>query len=118
MLLAMVNGVLFGEETNIVVPSGGTATTRHTIFRSPMVYIDSDSGIVPREDVRAWAILIERCLRFAPQDRFPSAADLAGEIEQLLNRNSLGGKCTFPLNFGRVDELEANDGERPPCWMV
>ena len=31
MLLAMVNGVLFGEETNIVVPSGGTATTRHTI---------------------------------------------------------------------------------------
>ncbi len=118
MLLTLAGGVLFGEETTMVVPSGGTGTARHTIFRSPMVFIDPESGFVPGEHVRAWGRLIERCLCFSPRDRFPSAADLVGELEDLLESESLSGTCDFPLYFGQAGSIEIGDEGHMPCWIV
>ena len=118
MLLALVQGVLFGEETTIVVPSGGAKTERHALFRSPGVFIDPDAGTVGREHLRSWQKLIERCLRFSPADRFPAIGDLLAEIERLLAQESLLGSCEFPLRFGRPVFAIAGNGEEIPGWLA
>ena len=118
MLLALVRGVLFGEETTIVVPSGGAEVDRHTIFRSPGVFIDPNLGTVDKARVRLWQKMIEKCLRYSPSDRFESLDDFVTDLDSLLASESLLGWCECALRFGHASFAAAADGNEVPVWVV
>ncbi|MBF2072935.1 MAG: protein kinase [Synechococcales cyanobacterium C42_A2020_086] len=117
MLLALVQGVLFGEETTVVVPSGGSKIERHVIFRSPGVFIDPNMGTVNESYIHAWQKMIEKCLRFSPSDRFPAVGDLVGELDSLLVAKSLYGWCECALRFGRASSAISSNGKEVSVWL-
>lgn len=118
MLLALVQGVLFGEETTIVVPTGGSEVERHTIFRSPGVYVDPNIGTIEKSSIRAWQKMIEHCLRFSPLERFASMNDFITELDSLLAAESLLGWCDCPLYFGQAWSAMAKNNKETPIWMA
>jgi len=118
MLLGITQGVLFGEETTVVVPSGGTNITRHTLFRNPLVYIDPEKAAVKKDKVRSWQKFIGQCLRFKQTERFPKMSDLIGELERLINEDSLIGNCSFHLNFGNPVIAAGLEGVEQFCWLI
>jgi hypothetical protein len=118
MLLALVRGVLYGEEATMLVPTGGSTIERHTLLRNPGVYIDPETAPLKGESVWGWRKLVERCLRFSPSERFPSVEDLAGELHVLLEQESLRGDIEVPLVFGRLVAAADSTGRELPCWRV
>jgi hypothetical protein len=118
MLLALVGGVLYGEESTMLVPTGGSAIERHTLLRNPGMYIDPKTAPLKGESARGWRKLVERCLRFLPSERFPSMEDLAGELHALLEQESLRGEIEVPLAFGRLVAATDSTGQELPCWVV
>ncbi len=118
MLLALTQGVLYGEEANILVPTGGTGVERHTILRNPGVYIDPEAASARRDKIRPWRRLIEHCLRFSPNERFHSMAELAAELEGLIGDGSPSGVVEVPVSFGRLAPHTDGFGAQSLCWMV
>lgn len=118
MLLALVKGVLYGEQTSVLVPVGGTEVKRHTVLRNPHVYIDATTAPLEPDSVRPWRDLIERCLRFSPSDRFASLGDLADGLQGLADSGPPCGDIRVPLVFGTpVRGVDSNNTESP-CWVV
>ena len=119
MLLELTQGVLYGEEARISIPTGGRAVETHTVLRDPGVYIDPESAAVKSKHVDAWRDLIERCVRFEPGQRFESMEALMAALRPLVEGNSLTGEITVGMTFGRM-VLGCLEGtsERQPCWLV
>jgi hypothetical protein len=117
MLLELLEGVLYGEEATVTIPVGGTQLERHTIHRNPGVYIDPDDAPVLPEAVNDWRSLIERCIRFEPEDRFASMDDLIAALKTLSAQNTLSGEFTIPLVFGTCIIGSDEQNDPLPCWL-
>jgi hypothetical protein len=118
LLLKLVDGVLYGEEATVSIPTGGTQLERHTVLRNPGVYIDPDTAPVARDALGGWRDLIERCVRFAAEERYPSMAALGVALRPLLASESLTDTLEMPLSFGQVVLGRDPAGEISPCWLV
>jgi hypothetical protein len=118
LLLKLVDGVLYGEEATVSIPTGGTQLERHTVLRNPGVYIDPDTAPVARDALTGWRDLIERCVRFAAADRYPSMAAFGDALRPLLASESLTGTLPMPLSFGQLVLGRDSAGEISPCWLV
>lgn len=118
MLLSLVRGVLYGEEANVIIPTGGTSVERHTLLRDPKVYIDPEASPLPKDKISAWQRLIQKCLRFSPSDRFHSMAELASELDRIMEDDSSFGSIEIPALFGRPSFGTNAGGETLPCWVI
>lgn len=117
MLLELLKGVLYGEETTVSIPVGGTILERHTIHRNPGVFIDPDDAPVLPETVNDWRSFIERCIRFEPEDRFGSMDDLIITLKTLAEENTLRGQLELPLVFGNCVVGSDDNNNILPCWL-
>lgn len=118
MLLELLQGVLYGEESRVLIPAGGTQVETHTILKSPGVYIDPNTAPVETQAVPLWSQAIARCLRFDPTERFPSMASLADALQPLIQGQSLQGHIRVPLSFGTCVRGSNEAGEVTPCWLM
>jgi hypothetical protein len=118
MLLHLVQGALYGEETRVSIPIGGRRVEVHTVLRNPGVYIDPGTAPVAPQAVADWQNLVERCIRFEAKDRFPSMASLADALAPLVEKPTLAGHLEVPLSFGRIVLGNGGAGEIAPCWLT
>jgi hypothetical protein len=118
LLLKLVDGVLYGEEATVSIPTGGTQLERHTVLRNPGVYIDPDTAPVARDALGGWRDLIERCVRFAAEERYSSMDALGAALRSLLASESLTDTLDMPLSFGQLVLGRDPAGEISPCWLV
>lgn len=118
MLLRLTEGVLFGEEARISVPVGKRKVEYHTLLRNPGVFIDPASAPVRPEAVDDWRDLIERCVRFAPEDRFDSMQSLADRLQSLIEQETLTGELEIYFSFGRPILAQRDMQEAEPCWLI
>jgi serine/threonine protein kinase len=117
LLLRLVDGVLYGEETRVLIPVGGTRLEAHTVMRNPGVYIDTDSAPVQPSAVEAWRGVIERCIRFEPSERFASTGELEEALRRLCERDGLVGDLRVPVSFGRAVMGQDASGRLTPAWL-
>src|SRR5262249_34973967 len=108
LVCQLLEGVLYGEEAHFIVPVGGKATERFRILRNGGVYLPPEFSPVDDAGRTAWQGFLSRCLRFAPEARYPSMADLAGEMRELLRRHPIAGDLQMRPSFGR---LQVRDGD-------
>jgi hypothetical protein len=104
LLCELLQGVLFGEESSFIVPTGGQRTQRFTLLRNPGVYLDPESAPVDGGGIEPWHRPISRCLRFAPADRFASMAELASELRAAANAGKVTGQLEMTPYFGTLVE--------------
>ena len=64
--------------------------------------------------LKAWCRFLDRCLQFDPASRFPTMADLAGELRATLNRHPVPGDLALFPNFGRVQLSDLGE----PFWVA
>jgi hypothetical protein len=104
LLCKLLNGVLFGEQVTYLIPVGGSNLERFTMLRNPGVYLAPEAGRVQAEGLGAWQIFLDRCLRFQPEDRFPSMSELAGALRELLAKHPVEGTLSFTTSFGTLED--------------
>lgn len=118
MLLELLQGVLYGEETRMLVPIGGTELETHAVLKAPGVYIDANTAPVETQSVPLWSQTIAQCLRFEPIERFSSMSSLADALQLLVQEQSLTGYLRIPLFFGSCISGRNETGEVIPCWLA
>ncbi len=118
MLLQLLRGVLYGEEARVSVPTGGCNVAFHTVLRNPGVYIDPETAPVQRSAIERWRTLVERCVKFVPEERFPSMRDLAEALDPLIAEATLHGQIEMPLTFGTLVQGDDGAGSVGPCWLT
>jgi hypothetical protein len=118
MLCRFLGGVLYGEELTFLVPTGGSNLERFTLLRNPGVYLDPDTVPIDNEGIFPWRNLIERCLQFVPQDRFPSTSDLVSEFKEVNSNHPVQGESEIGLNFGELVMAQFEGTEASPMWRA
>ncbi|MGO9974869.1 MAG: protein kinase domain-containing protein [Solirubrobacteraceae bacterium] len=118
MLVALVQGVPYGEEATVSIPTGGSTVQRHTLLRDPGVFIDPETAPVSTGAITAWQELIERCIRFAPHERHQSIDELANGLRELAASDTLEGELELVLDFGSAAIGRDTHGNRRPCWLA
>lgn len=118
MLLILLGGVLYGEETRVLIPIGGTKVETHTVLKPPCVYIDPDTAPVERQAIGAWSQFIAQCLRFEPTERFASIELLIEALQSLIEQQTLKGQIRMSLSFGTCVPGVDSQGNITPCWLV
>ena len=95
LLGELFGGQLVGELRTYMVPGHRGAPTEHAVFHDPLLQVDHDEDDLPPEGVRAWRRLIERGLRFDPEQRYPSLAEFADEVSELAAAHPMPGSRSF-----------------------
>lgn len=108
-LAQVCGGLLYGEESNFRIPVGPRQLETFTMLKNPGVYLPPQSINAPKEAINTLRALIERCLRFDPDQRFPSMEALAETIEDLLERFEFTSTLVCDLSFGQLMH-EPDDG--------
>jgi hypothetical protein len=119
LLLALLGGVAYGEQTRVLVPRGGTQLEEHTLLRNPAAFVDPALGTVDPSAIEDWRNVIERCLRFDAADRHPATLTLADALKRLVGRDTLLGHLEAPVSFGRVlGRFATRGGEVQLGWLA
>lgn len=119
MLTSLVSGKLTGELAQYVVPSEGHQDDTISFFKNPRVYLDPSSTCVPRRSRVSWLDFIERCLRFDPEERPPSAAAFMTELEDLVADKPIEGRVEFELGKRGIPLwARLPDGSEAACRVV
>ncbi|GAC1457267.1 MAG: hypothetical protein NVSMB70_00900 [Chamaesiphon sp.] len=118
MLLDLLQGVLYGEETKVLIPVGGRELETHTVLKNPGVYIDPDTAPVETKFVSDWSNLVAQCIRFDSSSRFESMTLLVKALRQLVEHQSLKGSLKIPLAFGTCVIGNSGNEDLVPCWLV
>ena len=118
MLLKLLQGVLYGEESRILIPIGGTQLETHTVLKPPLVFIDPETAPVEPEAIPTWCQLIAQCLSFEPRERFSSMAALCETLHSLTEQQTLKGELQVSLDFGNCIIGKSESGEIRPCWLA
>ena len=106
MATALVGGVPFGEETNYMVPIGGTEARRVRLLKCEGVFVDIlDSGH-DRSWQLAWQELLGSCLAHDVDRRPGDGGQLADRLAETLERHPLTGTISCPGHFGEPTALE------------
>jgi hypothetical protein len=117
MLLELLGGVLYGEETRLRVPTGKRDHAVHDVFRDPGGHIDPASGTLDKPSVNPWRTLIERCLRFEAAERLSSMLELASALESPIQEHPPKGGVELPLELG-MPLLAAKGEVQMPVWRA
>ncbi len=118
LLLQLLQGVLYGEESPVRIPIGGRRLETHTLLRNPGAFIDPTDSPVEYSAVEEWRAIIERCIRFEPTERFSAMMPLIDSLKHLVEKRSLKGYLEMPLSFGTPQLAQSEAGMITPCWLV
>jgi hypothetical protein len=77
------------------LPERVTGLNEFDVFHNPSLLVDSDAAGTSAVWVRAWRRLVERGLRFDPEQRPASVLDFAAEIDKLAVEHPLSGVLSF-----------------------
>jgi protein kinase-like protein len=100
MLLKLTGGVAAGP----VLQGGAGFRADLALPYNPSVVFEDE---YPGSSAHLWKRLIERCLRFRAEERFPSVSELIGELDQLCSTGPCEGYLSLPLKFGTLERSEA-----------
>ncbi|HTS28635.1 MAG TPA: hypothetical protein VMH81_22345 [Bryobacteraceae bacterium] len=115
LLCELLQGVIYGEEAHFIVPVGGSRTERFTLLRNPGVYLPPEGVVADPRGVEQWRGILDRCLRFFPEERFPDMAELAADIRAATEAGPLRGDLEMPPWFG---SLKTDEDAGEPVWQV
>ena len=118
MILSLIDGVLYGETSTYIIPSGGNKVKKVRLLNESMVYIDSElSNIEKKEGIAHWKTFLEKCLAFNPLDRFADMDIFSKEYKRLLNVYPLANHIEFVPCFGTLS-LTTYNGKSEVAWFI
>lgn len=118
MLLELAGGLLYGEESRVLIPGPGRSLTAHALIRDPWVHFADDAILDPaaREPLRA---LLERCSRFSGEARHPSMLAVIEALDRLLAGGALRGAIERPIAFGQLAIGRLGEDDAPRVgWLI
>ena len=114
ILAELLGGVIYGEEVNFIIPTGGHGSTRMTILKNPGVFLDPTTCRVPAKAIQRIRNLIKKCLSFHCSDRFSSMKEIGTEIEACNKDDDFSHELECPLHFG---QLKKDEKESSYWWL-
>lgn len=102
ILCRLLQAVMYGEEVSYSIPVSGGRLERFTFLRNPGAYLDPSQGTLPASGIAAWRALLDRCLRYRPEDRFASMAELTAQLEETAAGHPPLGTCAVDAVFGQL----------------
>jgi hypothetical protein len=77
------------------MPSSSRGARDYRVFHDPALQLDPDRVGMSKEAVRSWRALVERGLRFEPDQRPSSLDAFADEVEALAREHPVPGRRDF-----------------------
>ncbi|BBM86032.1 protein kinase domain-containing protein [Candidatus Uabimicrobium amorphum] len=115
ILAELLGGVIYGEEVNFIIPTGGSGSTRMTILKDPGVFLDPTTCSVPTKSIQRVRDLIKKCLSFHCSDRFSSMKEIGTEIHSWNKDDDFSHELECPLQFG---QLKSDETENSYWWLT
>lgn len=94
-LTALVHGSAYGEVGNFIVP-GGQPHAPISVLKVKGVYVPIDGTPYAAQWRTAWRALLDRCVNFAPEKRYPDIPAFLADAHEILRQHPLQGSVTFP----------------------
>lgn len=103
---AILGGVVFGEQTEYVVPIGGDKSRRVKLLKGEGVFLDVTESGHDRAWQRAWQDLLGRAIHFDRTRRPATGAAFADELAGLVERYPVPACMTLDPAFGDAVPVE------------
>ncbi len=118
MFLSLIEGTIYGELSEFLIPTNFNEIEKYKIFKNPKVYIDEKKSYVKNSQLEEWKLLIEKCLKFSPKERFSNEKELLSGLNKLIEKDSINGEIEIPISFG-LPSIGINDnGQESFCWLI
>jgi hypothetical protein len=114
VLSKITSGLLYGEEARFHIPVARARLEIFQMLKSPGVFLAPETLNASKDALTDLKALIERCLRFNPQQRFESMTTLADALEGLLAKHEFSGFIETELLYGNLTVTE----ELGLCWIL
>jgi hypothetical protein len=119
----LVGGHVVGEVRKFKIPPEETGIDEVDLYFDPTLFLQRTSKVVPHAGRSKWRALIERCLRFRPEQRI-NISDATSQLKDLLVKYPLEGEVSIRIpgaicaarlpNGAHVIARMIVDGTRPP----
>ena len=110
MLVSLLSGQLTGEVVRYQIPSEQKDIAIVSFIRNPVVYFNTQDSIVSADGREAWIRFVEKCIRFAPTERYSSTAECAIELGNLVDRYPPSGWLPLQLQRGDLRMVRLPNG--------
>jgi hypothetical protein len=110
MTAAVLGGVVFGEETDYVVPIGGDRSRRVKLLKAEGMFLDITDTEHDRSWQRAWQELVGRAVSFDRGKRHATAGAFADELAGVLARHPVRSRIKLEPQFGDVVAIDTDQG--------
>lgn len=107
---AILGGVVFGEQTEYVVPIGRERSRQVKLLKGEGVFIDITESSYDRAWQRGWQELLGRSISFARERRPATAAAFADELANALERYPVATRLELAPAFGDIVAIETVNG--------
>nr|HEX4314225.1 hypothetical protein [Kofleriaceae bacterium] len=107
---AIVGGVVFGEQTEYVVPIGAGKSRHVKLLKAEGVFLDVTESGHDRAWQRAWQELLGRSVAYDRARRPADARRFADELAEALERFPIDAALTLEPRFGDVTAVDAAGG--------
>ncbi|WP_372370752.1 protein kinase [Candidatus Uabimicrobium sp. HlEnr_7] len=114
ILSELFGGVIYGEEVNFVIPTGGKNSARTTMLKNPGVFLDPTTCALPTKSISVVRSLISKCLSFKPENRFFSMNEIGKEMHRWLKDYEFSFRLDCPLDFGVLKQ----DNKEKDYWLL
>jgi hypothetical protein len=107
---AVLGGVVFGEQTEYVVPIGRERSRQVKLLKGEGVFIDITESSYDRAWQRAWQELLGRSISFSRERRPATAGAFADELADALERYPVASRMELKPAFGDILAVETSSG--------
>jgi len=102
MATAILGGVIFGEQTDYVVPIGGDRSRHVKLLKAEGVFLDITDKSLDRAWQRAWQELVGRAVSYDRTRRHPTAGQFADDLAGVLEKYAVPSRVELEPAFGDV----------------
>lgn len=118
IILSLVNGVMYGETSEFVIPVGNDKIEKIKLLTKSNIYLDNNQGtLCDNEGMSNWRTFLEKCLAVDTHDRFANMSKFIQEYQRLIECYPLTGYIEFNPDFGNLELMEV-DGVKKMIYKL